>query len=146
MVEFALTALLFLTIIFASFNFFYWTFAKAALHSAVREGARYAITGQTTPPFGQDDSIRQVVKANAFGLLNSAPASAITVEYSAADGSGPTGSNAAGTIVVVSVLNFTPDAIAPLFGFQYPISLSVRAVDKVEPFPGAAPARTLPPP
>jgi hypothetical protein len=146
LVEFALIALLFLSIVFVSFNFFFWVFAKAALHSAVREGARYAITGQTSPLVGQDASIRQVVRDNAFGLLNSAPASAITVEYFAADGSGPTASNAAGNIVVVSVLSFTPATISPLFGFAYPISLSVRAVDKVEPFSGAAPARTPPTP
>ncbi len=40
-VEFALVALIFLSIIFVSLNFFFWVFAKAALHSAVREGARY---------------------------------------------------------------------------------------------------------
>jgi Flp pilus assembly protein TadG len=134
-VEFALVALLFLSIIFVSFNFFFWVFTKAALHSAVREGARYAITGQTTGSH-QDASIRQVVRNNAFGLLNSAPDSAITVEYFAVDGSGSTTSNAAGNIIVVSVLNFTPATIAPLFGFRYPISLNVRAVDKVEPFSG----------
>jgi Flp pilus assembly protein TadG len=143
-VEFALIALFFLSIIFLSFNFFFWMFAKAALHSAVREGARYAITGRTSPLLGQDDSIRQVVKDNAFGLLNSASAAGtITVQYFAADGSGSTASNAAGSIVVISVSNYTPDTIAPLFGFQYPIRISVRAVDKVEPFPGSPPPRTL---
>jgi Flp pilus assembly protein TadG len=146
LLEFALIALLFLSLVFVSLNFFFWTFAKAAVHSAVREGARYAITGRTNPLLGQDASIRQVVRNNAFGLLNSAPDSSITVEYFAADGSGATSSNAAGNIVVVSVVNYTPNAIAPLLGFQNSIHLSVRAVDKVEPYGGVAPARTSPSP
>ena len=143
LVEFALVALFFLSTIFLSFNFFFWMFAKAALHSAVREGARYAITGRTSPLLGQDDSIRQVVKDNAFGLLSSG-STPITIEYFASDGSGSTTSNAAGGIVVVSVLNYTPATIAPLFGYKYPIGINVRAVDKVEPFPGTPPPRTLP--
>jgi Flp pilus assembly protein TadG len=146
-IEFALVALFFLSLIFASFNFFFWTFAKAALHSAVREGTRYAITGKTVSQMGQDDSIRKVVKDNAFGLLNSASAAAtIRVDYYAVDGSGVTPSNQAGNFVVVSVVNYEPVAIAPVLGFQYPIRLSVRAVDKLEPFPGLPPPRTLPPP
>jgi Flp pilus assembly protein TadG len=147
MVEFALTALLFLTIIFASFNFFYWTFAKAALHSAVREGVRYAITGQSSSPHGQDDSIRQVVMSNAFGLLNSAPAGTITVQYFAAADGSSTPNNAAGSIVMVSVLNYTPPVLSsflgPLVGLPTP-RISVTAVDKVEPFTGGSPPRTLP--
>jgi Flp pilus assembly protein TadG len=147
LIEFALVALMFLAIIFVSFNFFFWTFTKAALHNAVREGVRYAITGRTTASLGQDDSIRQIVKENAFGLLNSASAmDTIKVEYFAAEGTGSTESNAAGNIVVVSILNYTPAAIAPVFGFQYPIRISVRAVDKVEPSSGLPPPRTLPTP
>jgi len=146
-IEFAMVAIFFMSLIFVSFNFFFWTFAKAALHSAVREGVRYAITGRTAPQLGQDDSIRQVVKDNAFGLLDSASAAeTITVEYYAADGSGLTPSNEAGSFVVVSVVNYEPVEIAPLIGFQYPVRLNVRAVDKVEPFPGLPPPRTLPPP
>jgi Flp pilus assembly protein TadG len=140
-VEFALVALLFLSIVFLSFNFFFWMFAKAALHNAVREGARYAITGQTTGPH-QDESIRQVVRDNAFGLLK--PADSITVAYFAADGSS-TSSNAAGNVIVVSVPNYTPAKIASpllsLFMSQLPSGMSVSAVDKVEPFSGAPPIR-----
>ena len=136
-VEFALVALMFLSIVFVSFNFFFWTFAKAALHHAVREGARYAITGRTTGG-SQDASIRQVVRDNAFGLLT--PANSITVDYYAPDGTFTT-SNAAGNVVVVSVLNYTPTTIAPLFGVQVPGGMTIRAVDKVEPYPGAPPTR-----
>lgn len=137
-VEFALVALLFLCIVFLSFNFFFWTFAKAALHHAVREGARYAITGQTAGG-SQDAAIKQVVRDNAFGLLTLADS--ITVTYYAPDGTS-TSSNAAGNVVVVSVLDYTPATIAPLlFGFQVPSGMTVRAVDKVEPYPGAPPSR-----
>jgi Flp pilus assembly protein TadG len=134
MVEFALVAVMFLSLVCVSFNFFFWTFAKAALHNAVREGARYAIIGQTSGSSGQDAAIRQVVRNNSFGLLSSTDT--ITLAYFATDGSSTT-SNEAGNIVVISVLNYTPATIAPLFGFSYPIHISVSAVDKVEPFSGA---------
>jgi Flp pilus assembly protein TadG len=137
LVEFALVALMFLSIVFVSFNFFFWTFAKAALHHAVREGSRYAITGKTTGG-SQDASIRQVVRDNAFGLLTAA--NSIAVDYYTPDGTSTT-SNAAGNVVVVSVLNYTPASIAPLFGIRVPGGMTVRAVDKVEPYPGASPTR-----
>ena len=141
LVEFALVALLFLSIVFLSFNFFFWTFAKAALHNAVREGARYAITGQTSGS-SQDSSIRQVVRNNAFGLLAATPDSSIQMDYYTPDGTLTT-SNAAGNIIVVSVVGFTPATIAPsiLLGFPMSSGMSARAVDKVEPYSGAPPTR-----
>jgi len=78
--------------------------------------------------------------------LNSSPDGTISVEYFAADGSGSTQANDAGNIVVVSVQGYSPATIAPVFGVRFPVSITVRAVDKVEPFSGVPPARTLPPP
>jgi Flp pilus assembly protein TadG len=145
-VEFAIVSLLFLFTSFTIFNFSFWVFLKTALRQAVREGSRYAITGQTGSS-GQDAAIKQRVKDNAFHLLDSpADAARIRVEYYAADGSGLTGSNAAGNIVVVSVENYPAFPIAPMFWNAMNINMTVRSVDKVEPFPGAPPARTLPAP
>jgi Flp pilus assembly protein TadG len=144
-IEFALVAVLFLSVIFLSFNFFFWAFARAALQNAVREGVRYAATGQTDVKVGQDAAVRSVVKYHALGLLKSVPDSQILIQYYLSDGSGTAvsggNSNAAGNIIVISVLNFKPATIAPIFGVTYPVNLSVRAVDRVEPFGGAPYAR-----
>jgi Flp pilus assembly protein TadG len=143
--EFALVSVLFLSIVFVTFNFFFWVYAKAALHNAVREGVRYAITGRTKPSMGQDNAIKSVVADNAFGLLSSpSDAAKISVDYYSADGSGTSADNSAGNIVMISVRGYTPPTIAPVFGFSLPIRLTVRAIDKVEPFPGAPARRVLP--
>jgi Flp pilus assembly protein TadG len=49
-VEFAFTAMLFFTVLFAIIDFSYLLFANLTMQHAVREGARYAVTGQ----FGLD--------------------------------------------------------------------------------------------
>jgi len=68
----------------------------------------------------------------------------IKVQYYASDGTGVTASNAAGNIIVVSVVNYPALPIAPLFGRAFHYLVNVAAVDKVEPFPGSPPLRTLP--
>lgn len=141
LVEFALVALFFFLTAFTIFTFSFFVFTKAALGNAVREGARYGITGQTAPSMGQDASIQQVVMDNALGLLNG-QSGLITIQYYAADGSGATTSNAAGNILVVSVNNYPLIPLAQVW--SSPLSVSVSAVEKVEPFPGAPPPRTLP--
>ena len=44
--EFALVGIAFLGLMFAQFDFIFPLFVKATLNFAVRQGARYAITGQ----------------------------------------------------------------------------------------------------
>src|SRR5580698_11042505 len=46
-------------------------FLRTTMQEAVREGTRYAITGQNTTGPCQDDSIKTVVKAHAAGYLGS---------------------------------------------------------------------------
>jgi Flp pilus assembly protein TadG len=46
-VEFALASILFFTILFAIIDFSYLLFANLTMQHAVREGARYAVTGQS---------------------------------------------------------------------------------------------------
>jgi Flp pilus assembly protein TadG len=141
-VEFALVFVIFMAIIFAAFDFSFAIFVKATLHHAVREGVRFAISGRTLPGMAHDPSIKQVVKDNALSLLND-PAldSTIQVRYYLADGFGGTPNNAAGNIVVVSVEGYQVLPVGPLLRAANPISLTVSALDKMEPFPGAAPAR-----
>jgi Flp pilus assembly protein TadG len=141
-VEFALVFVVFMAIIFAAFDFSYAIFVKATLHHAVREGVRYAISGRTLPGLGHDASIKQVVKDNALALLNGPEGDElIKVNYYLADGFGATPNNAAGNIVVVSVEDYQVAPVGPLLRAANPITLTVSALDKMEPFPGAAPPR-----
>ena len=71
-IEFALCFLLFISLIFATFNVCYWILAKAAVRHGVREGVRFAITGQTLngsqgTPLGQDEVIKRLA---SFGVLS----------------------------------------------------------------------------
>ena len=52
MVEASLGLLLFLTMIFGLFDFAFPMFIRLGLHYATREGARYAITGNTMDGIG----------------------------------------------------------------------------------------------
>ncbi len=142
LVEFALVFVVFMAIIFAAFDFSFAIFVKATLHHAVREGVRFAISGRTLPGKAHDPSIKQVVKDNALSLLND-PAldSKIQIRYYLADGFGATPNNAAGNIIVVSVEDYQVLPVGPLLRAANPISLTVSALDKMEPFPGSAPAR-----
>jgi Flp pilus assembly protein TadG len=141
-IEFALVFVVFMAIIFAAFDFSYAIFVKATLHHAVREGVRFAISGRTLPGYAHDGSIKQVVKDNALGLLNSPEKDElIKVNYYLADGFGATPNNAAGNIVVVSVEDYQVAPVGPLLRAANPIILTVSALDKMEPFPGAAPPR-----
>ena len=145
LVEFCLVFLLFISFVFGFFSISFWLFSKAALHHAVREGVRFAITAKTLPGLAHDDSIKQVVRNNAFGLLSGpGQTDAIVIEYFSADGTGVTSENAAGNIVKVSVRNYSaPLLVSPiLLALPGSVTLNVSSVDKMEPFPGEPPART----
>ena len=145
LVEIAFVLIPFLAFVFGFFSISFWMFAKASLHHAAREGVRFAITAKTLPGMAHDDSIRQVVRENSFGLLSDpALSDKILIEYFSADGTGPTQGNAAGNIVKVSVRNYqAPLLVSPmLFALPDFVTLSVSSIDKMEPLPGRPPART----
>jgi Flp pilus assembly protein TadG len=145
LVEFCLVFLLFISFVFGFFSISFWLFAKAALHHAAREGVRFAITAKTLPGLAHDDSIKQVVRNNAFGLLSgTGQTDAVIIEYFSADGSGATAVNGAGNIVRVSIRNYVAPRLVSAIIFFLPdsIMLNVSSVDKMEPYPGAPPART----
>ncbi len=147
-VEFSLVFVLFLSFLFAAFDFAFAVFTRGTLHHAVREGVRYAITGSTLPGLGHDDSIREIVRSNSLGVLvTEEELDRVQVEYflpACSTGCG-TGNNAAGNIVVVSVDQLPIQPLVSLMGLIDPYSITVAAVDKMEPFPGAPPPRVLPP-
>ena len=158
-VEFALVFLLLLTMIVGMFEFTWVLFLRATFHHAVREGVRYAITGNPGPT-GLDGAIKKRIKENAFGLLTDADLdNHVSVEFF--DPGCPTGATCpaggaataasaaalAGSIVRVSINCYSLMPITNLIrkdpgtGAAFPFALTVTASDKMEPFPGAPPTR-----
>ena len=70
LIEVAVVFVPFLAIFMALFDFGMAIFLKNTMQFAVRQGVRYAITSQTMPGMGQDDSIKSVVTKFSFGFLN----------------------------------------------------------------------------
>lgn len=122
-------------------------FLKNTIQYAVREGVRYAITGQTTGGQCQDASIKSVVQTNAMGFLNgSTNLALISVTYY-----DPTtllvqsgvGSNRGGNIVQVSVTGLSWIWMAPLLHANAgSVLLSASSADVLESPPnGVIPCR-----
>ena len=136
MVEFALTFLLFISMVlgFGQMGLSLWI--KTTLHHAVREGVRYAITGDTKGGLGHDASIRQRVMIASAGLIKPAQAdSLIQIEYFDQKGA-PSASNDGGNTIVLSVKDFPIPWLvaAPISPLGDGISVSVSAVDRLENF------------
>jgi Flp pilus assembly protein TadG len=130
----------FLGLLFLLLNLCWVVFAKASLQHAVREGCRYAVTGQTSGSLGQLASVRQVVQANAMGFLYAASDySKINITFYRTDTLTPVvgaGSNIGGNLVIISVDGYTIKPLIPLLISSSPLTFSVRAGDKLEASPG----------
>lgn len=74
-IEFALTAILFFTVFFAIIDFAYLFWGNLSMQHAVREGARYAVTGQAglAPPTSTNpkcDAAVQALKNQSMGFYD----------------------------------------------------------------------------
>ena len=110
-------------------------FLRSTFQHAVREGARYGITGDAAGGC-QDDAIKAVVKKNAIGFLGS-PAAAATIHVhfmNPADGT--ITDNSPGNIIQVSVEAYRYGPLAPYQRVGAPM-IWARAYDIIEHFPGA---------
>jgi len=117
-------------------------FVRTTLQEAVREGDRYAITGQNTVGPCQDDSIKWVVKKYALGFLSTtAGASSIHVQFVNPD-TGGQGTNTYGNIVNVKIEGYNYKVLAPFESFNSNIYVFAEASDMMEPISGAAPCLT----
>jgi Flp pilus assembly protein TadG len=137
MLEGALVLPPLLMILFATIDFSIAILVKNTVQSAVREGVRYAVTGQTVGALGQDESIRTVVENNSLGFLNSTNGdSLINVTYynpnTLAQVNG-LGSNAAGNIVQVQVTGLSWVWMVPYARSSAPLQISATSMDIVEP-------------
>jgi Flp pilus assembly protein TadG len=119
-------------------------FLRTTMQEAVREGTRYAITGQNTTGPCQDDSIKAVVKTHALGFLSKSPASStIHVQFINAT-TGGQGTNAYGNIVNVKIEAYKYAALAPFQRLNFPLYIYAIASDVIEPLSGASPCLTNP--
>lgn len=129
LVEFALVMIPMFMFVFAIMCVAWFVFAKASLQHAVREGCRYAVTGQSV------SAIQQKVVRNAVGIP-ALPASQVQVQYFAQSNlSTPlTGNtaNAGGNLVEVSVSGVTVNPLGPAgLGFSA-LTISAAASDVME--------------
>lgn len=115
-------------------------FLRTTMQEAVREGDRYAITGQNTTGPCQDDSIKAVVKLHALGFLKS-QSSVIHVQF-VNPNTGGQGTNAYGNIVNVKIEGYKYSALAPFLRLNYPLYVYATASDMMEPLSGASPCLT----
>jgi len=137
MLEGALALPPLLMLLFATIDFSIAILVKNTVQSAVREGVRYAVTGQTVNGLGQDESIRTVVENNSLGFLNSSNGdSLISITYynpnTLASVSG-VGSNAPGNIVQVQVTGLSWLWMVPYARSSTPLQISATSMDIVEP-------------
>jgi Flp pilus assembly protein TadG len=147
MVEFALTLLPLMALIFGFADFSLLLFRWSTLENAVREGCRYAITFQTSGGNGQDASIEAVVQKYAMGVVTTGdtPQHIYVEYYSPANltTSIGTGGNIPGNVVQVSVKNLSWSWLAPLSGSfgtgglyaTTPLTLSVYSSDILGGYP-----------
>jgi Flp pilus assembly protein TadG len=142
MVEMSLVIVPFFALILLIMDIAMAVFCKASLQYAVREGVRYAITGQTLSGKGQDASIQTVIEQNSMGFLQGASgASLISIQYYTPDTLTPTASNAGGNIVEISVQGYTYTPLVPLLRSANPIPFTARSADRMEPSPGGVPPK-----
>jgi hypothetical protein len=143
MVEFALSAMMFFLLIFATIDFANLFYHKLTLQNAVRQAGRYAITGQSIPGSGRYASIQQTLENASVGIINTSNLSDVTIRCQDGGfpgGGCPNGSNSAGgsedivTIAVTYPYHFITPVIAKLFsGGTFTINVSAKFVN--EPFP-----------
>ncbi len=141
LVEFSLVLIPMFGILFLVIDLSWMLFARATLQYAVREGVRYAVTGQTMSGMGQDASVRAVVQQSSMGILaGAAGASKIAISYFDPKANlAATASNAGGNVVQVSASGVSVFPLAPLFRSGSALSMTAVSSDVVESSPGGIP-------
>jgi Flp pilus assembly protein TadG len=136
-VEAGLMLVPFLALAFLVLDAGWAVFIKATLQHAVREGTRYAVTGQTQNGMGQSDSIQAVVKRFAMGLLDGDQGNTLTINCWNPANAKPSPADATqcsvgGNVVEVSVQNYEISPLASLLRTGDPVPITVSAADIVE--------------
>ena len=129
----------FMALAFMTIDTAWGLMVKATLQHAVREGARYAVTGQTSGSKGQIASIVQVVQNQSLGLLTGSQSGTVSVTFLDPDTLAITANNNGGNLVQVAVTNYQVTPLAPLLRSSTPVSVTVTSIDKIEGSPGGIP-------
>jgi Flp pilus assembly protein TadG len=142
-VEFALVILPLFAFLFLIVDVCWIIFAQASLQNAAREGVRFAVTGQLPPAFKhQDDAIRSVVQANAYGFLSGSTGN-ISIQYynpTTLKPANGVGSNSGGNLLQVSVSGVQINPLGPILRDSTAVTLSASSSDVMESSPGGVPA------
>ena len=147
LVEFALAAGVFLALLFAIIDLAYMFYVNLTMQHAVREGTRYAVTGQSTPGNDRMSSLIDTIKANSNGLYDKnlhnpkdpqisviTPGQVTFTNYSGTPTSGTPGGP--GDIIEVS-LTYTGALMTPVLKPFFPngeYTFTVKSTMKNEPF------------
>ena len=131
LVELAIAVVVFLLLTFSVIDFSYLFFAKLTLQSAIRQGGRYAITGQALGGKTRYASIMQTVEDASMGFATSSNTTICSALGGCSSGGGP-GDTV--TITVTYNYKFITPLVAAFFtngGYTFGVSASF----KNEPFP-----------
>jgi hypothetical protein len=140
LIEFSIVLLPLLALVFLTIDSAWAVFAKASMQYAVRQGCRFAVTGQLLPGLKHDDSIKKVVESNSFGFLTGQNSEKnIAIEYYNPSTLQVTSANAGGNIVQVEINDATVSPLMPLFRSATPLKISAVSSDVMESSPGGIP-------
>lgn len=131
LVEFAISALVFLLLVFSIIDFSYLFFAKLTLQNAVRQAGRYAITGQAMPSKSRLASILQTARDYEMGFATSTNTTVSSTVGGSNSGGGP-----GDTVTVTATYNYrfmTP--LVAVFFTHGAYTITVSSTFKNEPFP-----------
>ena len=131
LVEFALSATVFLLMVFAVIDFSYFYFTKLTLQNAVRQAGRYAITGQAMTSKTRYASILQTVENSSMGFATNSNTTICSALGGCSSGGGPGDTI---TITVTYQYKFLTPFVAVFFT-NGAYTFSVSSTFKNEPFP-----------
>lgn len=158
MVEFALVAAVFLLIIFGMFDLSFYYYTRETLQNAVRQGARYAVTGNCSTPAsgcfsninggggGSGDRLNSIVTTvvnHSFGLITSTSVK-VTCQGTCLGYYGDGGNNNAGgpgdTVMITANYTWSPWILSTFLPkyFSKDFTYSVSSAFKNEQFPPAS--------
>ena len=131
LVEFAISATIFLLLVLVIIDFSFLYFAKLTLQNAARQGGRYAITGQSMQGQTRQASIMQTIQDFGLGFASSSNTTICSKAGGCGSGGGP-GDTV--TITITYPYKFiTP--VAAQFFTNGSYTITVSASFKNEPFP-----------
>lgn len=131
LVEFAISALVFLLVVFAIIDFSFLYFAKLTLQNAARQAGRYAITGQAMQGQTRYASIMQTAQNFGLGFVTSSNTTICSSVGGCGSGGGP---NETVTITITYPYKFITPLVATFFS-NGSYTITVSSTFKNEPFP-----------